>query len=80
MSAQAHRDRRSVPQAGLRLVASRSASGRARQATQTAETIVGHRLADGRIWTHAPSQPCQLCDQENAQTAGKHPVQARSRR
>jgi hypothetical protein len=77
MSAQAHRDRRGVPQAGLRLVASRSTTGRARQAMQTADTIVGHRLADGRIWTHAPSQPCHLCDAENAENAGRHPAQAR---
>ena len=66
MSAQAPRNPRAVPQAGLRLVASRSATGRARQAMQTADTIVGHRLANGRIWTHAPSQPCQFCDAENA--------------
>jgi hypothetical protein len=74
MSAQSHRDRRAVPQAGLRLVASRSEAGRARQAMQTADTLVGHRLANGRIWTHAPGQPCRLCDAENA---AQHPAGAR---
>jgi hypothetical protein len=62
MSAQAQRDHRDVPQARLRLVASRSTAGRARQARQTADTVIGHRLANGRIWAHAPGQPCQLCD------------------
>ena len=74
MSAQAPRDPRAVPRAGLRLVASRSDAGRARQARQTADTIVGHRLANGRMWTHAPSQPCRLCDAENA---GTYPARAR---
>jgi len=41
---------------------------------QTADTIVGHRLANGRIWTHAPSQPCRLCDAENA---AQYPAGAR---
>jgi len=74
MSAQAHRDHRAVPQARLRLVASRSAAGRARQARQTADTVIGHRLANGRIWTHAPHQPCQLCE---ADKTGQYPVTAR---
>ncbi|HXS62882.1 MAG TPA: hypothetical protein VN767_08405 [Streptosporangiaceae bacterium] len=55
-------------------MASRSDAGRARQARQTADTIVGHRLANGRMWTHAPSQPCRLCDAENA---GTYPARAR---
>jgi hypothetical protein len=74
MPAQAHRDHRDVPQARLRLVASRSAAGRARQARQTADTVIAHRLANGRIWAHAPGQPCQLCD---AEKTGSHQVGAR---
>jgi hypothetical protein len=74
MSAQAQRDHRHVPQARLRLVASRSAAGRARQARQTADTVIGHRLANGRIWTHAPHESCRLCD---AEKTGQYPVAAR---
>ncbi len=73
MPAQAHRD---VPQAPLRLVASRSAAGRAQRAMQTADTIVWHRLADGRIWTHAPGQACSLCDAEG-QKVGRHAAASR---
>ena len=74
MSAQAQRGHRGVPQARLRLVASRSAQGRARQAMQTADTIIGHRLANGKMWAHAPGEPCQFCD---AETAGRRPAGAR---
>jgi len=41
---------------------------------QTADTIVGHRLANGRIWSHAPGQPCQLCD---AEKTGPYPAAVR---
>ena len=74
MSAQAQRGHRGVPQARLRLVASRSARGRARQAMQTADTVIGHRLADGRMWAHAPGEPCQFCD---AETVGSQAAGAR---
>ena len=74
MPAQAHRDHPPVPQARLRLVASRSTSGRARQAMQTADTVIGHRLPDGKMWAHAPGDPCQFCD---AETVGRHVAGAR---
>lgn len=74
MSAQPQRDHRGAPQARLRLVASRSVAGRARQATQTAETVIGHRLENGRMWAHAPGQSCQFCD---AKKTGRHAATAR---
>jgi hypothetical protein len=74
MSAQAQRDHRGVPQARLRLVASRSAQGRAQQARQTADTVIGHRLANGRMWAHAPGEPCRFCDDERT---GRHRMTTR---
>jgi hypothetical protein len=41
---------------------------------QTADTVIGHRLADGKMWAHAPGEPCQFCD---AETAGRRPAGAR---